>query len=311
MPAVRDLIQLSRVDKPAATLMLFWPYAWSLTMSARQFHIPVEQYTQALFIGFLGAAFLHSGGCIWNDTIDMDLDAKVERTKNRPLAAGRMAVSEAMMFLSIHIVVLFYLCRLMNDLGWWIGFCTTVPLTGLYPFMKRITYWPQVWLGVTLSAPVLLGSAVLVDQVTRPAMILMAGGVSWVMWYDTIYACQDKKDDEKAGVKSITLVLHRYVRVTLLVFASGLASAWLACGILTGAGTPYFLITVTGGALLLARGSLGTDLDDPRSCLTTFESNGFLIGPIVFLGFLLDYLMPHLSKNALEYVITLSPVAKL
>ena len=86
---------------------------------------------------------------------------------------------------------------------------------------------------------------------------------------DTIYACQDKKDDEKAGIKSITLVLHRYVRVTLLVFASGLASAWLACGLLTGAGTPYFVITVTGGALFLARGSLATDLDDPRSCLRT------------------------------------------
>src|SRR5258708_5800027 len=86
---------------------------------------------------------------------------------------------------------------------------------------------------------------------------------------DTIYACQDRKDDEKAGVKSITLVLHRYIRVTLLVFASGLASAWLACGILSGAGIPYFVITVAGGALLLLRGSLWTDLDDPRSCLAT------------------------------------------
>lgn len=86
---------------------------------------------------------------------------------------------------------------------------------------------------------------------------------------DTIYACQDRKDDEKAGVKSITLILHRYIRATLLIFASGLASAWLACGILTGAGAPYFLISVLGGGLLLARGSLQTDLDNPRSCLAT------------------------------------------
>ncbi|KAK2459955.1 hypothetical protein APHAL10511_008040 [Amanita phalloides] len=235
---------------------------------------------------------MSGGGCIWNDTIDRDLDAKVERTRNRPLAAGRMSVLEALAFLSVHVIALFYLCHLMNDLGWWIGFCTTVPLTGLYPFMKRITYWPQVWLGVTLSAPVLLGSAVFVDAVSRAVMVLMAGGVSWVMWYDTIYACQDKKDDEKAGVKSITLVLHRYIRATLLIFAWGVVSSWLASGLLSGAGITYFLISVAGGAALLLRGSLSTDLDDPRSCLAAFESNGFLIGPIVFLGILLDYLVP-------------------
>ncbi|PFH46558.1 hypothetical protein AMATHDRAFT_77612 [Amanita thiersii Skay4041] len=231
------------------------------------------------------------GGCIWNDIIDKDLDAQVERTKHRPLPDGRITIPQALVFLSVHIIALFTLSHYLNDVAWKLAFATVVPLTGLYPFMKRITYLPQVWLGITLNTPVLLASAIFTNSISRAAMVLAFGGWSWTMWYDSIYACQDKKDDVKAGVKSIVLFLQHYTRIALTLFATGLASSWYLCGLLSGSGLPYFVVSVLGGGMLLARDLFTVDLDNPKSCLVAFERNGFVIGPIVWLGFLLDYLM--------------------
>jgi len=108
-------------------MILFWPYAWSVTMSARQFGVPLQEYILALFAGFLGACLLHSGGCIWNDIIDKDLDAKVERTKHRPLPDGRISVPEALMFLFVHLVLLFAMSHHLNPVAWRLAFLTTVP----------------------------------------------------------------------------------------------------------------------------------------------------------------------------------------
>jgi len=157
--------------------------------------------------------------------------------------------------------------------------------------MKRITYFPQVWLGITLNAPVLIASAVFVNKVSWAAIILAAGGLAWTMWYDTIYACQDKKDDVKAGVKSITLILKNNVKIALCIFAVVLVSSWLICGVLTGCGMVYFLVTVIGGGFTLASDLFNVDLDDPKSCLDAFQHNGFVIGPLAAMGFSLDYLL--------------------
>ncbi|KAJ7078543.1 4-hydroxybenzoate polyprenyl transferase [Mycena belliarum] len=291
MPKISALIELSRIDRFAGTMILFWPFAWSVTMSANRFNVSIEDYTLAILSGFFGACLLHSGGCIWNDIIDMDLDALVERTKHRPLPSGRLTVAQALVFLSMHIFILFFMSLHLNNVAWKLAFLTVVPLTGLYPFMKRITYLPQAWLGITLNTPVLIASTIFTDELSTAAIVLAAGGWCWTMWYDTIYGSQDKKDDVKAGVKSIVLLLHRYTWSALLAFSLGTVMCWIISGIINGSGAPYFAISAGGGGLLLARDLLTMDLDDPKSCLRAFESNGFLIGPIVYVGCLLDYLL--------------------
>ncbi|KAJ7251085.1 UbiA prenyltransferase [Mycena rebaudengoi] len=252
------LIELTRVRTFAGTMILFWPFG---------------------------------GGCIWNDIVDMDLDAKVERTKHRPLPDGRVTVPEALTFLMVHVALLFALARHLNPVAWNVAFLTIVPLTGLYPFMKRITYLPQVWLGITLNMPALLASTIFTDEIPSAAFILAVGGWCWTMWYDTIYGCQDKKDDVKAGVKSIVLLLQKYTWLALFVFSSATTLCWLISGILNGCGLPYFAVSVLGGGLLLAQDLWSVDLDDPKSCLHAFQRNGFAIGPVVWLGCLLDYLV--------------------
>ncbi|KAJ7208987.1 4-hydroxybenzoate polyprenyl transferase, partial [Mycena pura] len=279
-------IELSRIDRFAGTMILFWPFAWSLTISATRHNVPIEEYIMALFSGFLGAC----GGCIWNDIIDMDLDAKVERTKYRPLPEGRISVSQALVFLSMHVFLLFAMSRYLNAVAWRFAFLTIVPLTGIYPFMKRITYLPQVWLGITLNTPILLAWTIYTEETPNAACVLTAGGWCWTMWYDTIYASQDKKDDVKAGVKSIVLLLHQYTWLALAAFSTATVLCWLICGILNGSGILYFAVGVGGGALLLARDLWTVDLDDPKSCLRAFQRNGFAIGPVVWAGCLLDYL---------------------
>ncbi|KAJ7493149.1 4-hydroxybenzoate polyprenyl transferase [Mycena galericulata] len=311
MTNISTLIELSRINKFAGTMILFWPYAWSVTMSARQLQVPLQSYMFALLSGFfrcmhssqvdiLLASFnfpqhwelnWNSGGCVWNDIIDKDLDAKVERTKHRPLPDGRISVVQALVFLSVHVVLLFGMSRPLNSVARLFLFLTVVPFTGLYPFMKRVTYWPQAWLGITLNTPVLLAATIFTEEMSLASFALAAGGWAWTMWYDTIYGSQDKKDDAKAGVGSIVLLLHRYTRFALLIFSTSIVACWIACGILNRNGLPYFTVSVGGGSLLLARDLWTVDLDDPKSCLRAFERNGFVIGPIVWVGFLLDYLM--------------------
>ncbi|KAK7458754.1 hypothetical protein VKT23_009756 [Stygiomarasmius scandens] len=258
MPSVSTLIELSRIDRFAGTLILFWPYG---------------------------------GGCVWNDIIDMNLDAQVGRTKHRPLPSGRITITTALVFLSMHLILLFGLSTYLNPIAWKLAFLTVVPLTGIYPFMKRITYLPQVWLGITLNTPVVLASAIFKDNISIASVILALGCWSWTMWYDTIYGSQDKKDDVQAGVKSIVLLLDHYTRTALCLFATFIVSSWVICGILAGSSAPYFMVTVGGGGFLLLQDLLRVDLEDPKSCLRAFERNGFLIGPIVWLGFLIDYII--------------------
>ncbi|KAF9522455.1 4-hydroxybenzoate polyprenyl transferase, partial [Crepidotus variabilis] len=300
-------IELSRINRFAGTMILFWPFAWSLTMSALEFKIELFRYLQILAVGFAGAILLHSGGsmviilthsgggCIWNDIVDCDLDAQVERTKVRPLPTGRITIPQALAFLAVHVGLIFWISQDLGSLAWWIVFSTVIPLAGLYPFMKRITYFPQIWLGVTLNAPILLPSAIFVSHISPSSKILALGGLTWTLWYDTIYACQDRQDDAKAGVKSITLLLDQRVKQGLGAFASVISFSWFMAGHLSGNGLFFLLVGAGGGSILLARDLLRTDVNNPKSCLRAFENNGFVIGPTVFVGFLADYLWKQRS----------------
>ncbi|KAI0261390.1 4-hydroxybenzoate polyprenyl transferase, partial [Gloeopeniophorella convolvens] len=289
-------VELSRIHKFAGSMLIFWPYAWGMTMAARSLSIPLNAYVFNLVYGLAGAALLHrltysGAGCIWNDILDREFDKQVERTKHRPIADGRVSVPGALVFLLIHLVLLTALLWPINSLAWKIGLATVFPLPGVYPLMKRVTYWPQAWLGIAMNMIALVAWSALHAKLAPAAGALLAGCWCWTLYYDTIYACQDKRDDVQAGVKSTALLFGQHVKKILALFAGLLVTCLTIAGALNSHQAPYFLITVVGGAAHLIWQLWNLNVDDVKSCLVAFESNGFTLGGIVWAGLFLDYLL--------------------
>ncbi|KAH8981147.1 4-hydroxybenzoate polyprenyl transferase [Lactarius akahatsu] len=284
-------IELSRVHKFAGSMLIFWPCAWGMTMAARSLSLPLNTYAMDLTYGLVGAALLHSAGCVWNDILDREFDRQVERTKHRPVADGRVSVPGALVFLVIHLVLLLAMLWHVNSLAWKLGLVTVFPLAGIYPLMKRVTYWPQAWLGVAMNMISLVAWSALHAQLPVASGALIFGLWCWTLYYDTIYACQDKRDDVQAGVKSTALLFGAHVKKILAVFAGLLVTCLAAAGALNNQGIPYFILTVGGASAHLTIQLRNLDVDDPKSCLDIFESNGFTLGEIVWGGLFVDYVL--------------------
>ncbi|KAI9451306.1 4-hydroxybenzoate polyprenyl transferase [Lactarius psammicola] len=247
--------------------------AWGLTMAARPLSLSLHTYAMNLTYG---------AGCVWNDILDREFDRQVERTKHRPVADGRVSVQGALIFLAMHLVLLLALLWHVNTLAWKLGLITVFPLAGIYPLMKRVTYWPQAWLGVAMN---------MISLVAWSALHARLHLASGALIFDTIYACQDKRDDVQAGVKSTALLFGAHVKKVLAVFAGLLVTCLAVAGALNNQGIPYFILTVAGAATHLAMQLRNLDVDDPKSCLNAFESNGFTLGEIVWGGLFVDYVL--------------------
>ncbi|KAJ6481025.1 4-hydroxybenzoate polyprenyl transferase [Mycena sanguinolenta] len=289
---LRPWIDLTRVSFFAGTMLVFWPYAWGLTMAARTANVPIAQFFYLLFCGFVGASLSHSAGCVWNDILDRNFDRQVERTKGRPLASGEISVREAFIFLWAHLGIMLWMVQDVNDLAWKIALVAMFPLAGMYPVMKRITYWPQAWLGISImiNAGGIMAWAFITGTIPTSALALFGGTWAWTIWYDTIYACQDKKDDVKAGVKSTALLFGNSIKAVLALFAFMMMSGLILAGILNGHELPYFLLSVGGGSVYLAVQLYAVDTDSPKSCWAAFHRNGFHLGALIWSGFLVDYI---------------------
>ncbi|KAI0294250.1 4-hydroxybenzoate polyprenyl transferase [Multifurca ochricompacta] len=283
-------VELSRVHKFAGSMLIFWPFAWGLTMAARSLSLPLQVYIFNLTYGLIGAALLHSAGCVWNDILDREFDRQVERTKHRPVADGRVSVPGALAFLAAHLVLLVAMLWPVKPLAWKLGLVTVFPLAGIYPLMKRVTYWPQAWLGVAMNMISLVAWSALHGRLASASGALIIGCWCWTLYYDTIYACQDKRDDVQAGVKSTALLFGVHVKKVLAVFAALLVACLATAGTLNKQGVPYFVLTVGGTAAHLILQLRNLDVDDTKSCLTAFESNGFTLGEIVWGGLFVDYI---------------------
>ncbi|KAJ7173102.1 4-hydroxybenzoate polyprenyl transferase [Mycena crocata] len=287
-------INLTRVSRFAGTMLVFWPYAWGLTMTARSANVPLPRFFYLLFCGFIGASLSHSmtscAGCVWNDILDRNFDRQVARTKGRPIASGKISVRGAVAFLWAHLAVMLWMVRGVNDLAWKIALVTMFPLAGLYPLMKRITYWPQAWLGISMNAGVVMAWAFITGSIPLSAFALLAGTWAWTIWYDTIYACQDKKDDVKAGVKSTALLFGNSIKLVLALFASIMMGGLILAGILNNHQLPYFMLSIVGGSTYLAVQLYAVDTDSPKSCWAAFHRNGFNLGALIWAGFLADYI---------------------
>jgi len=208
----RPYASLMRLDRPIGAWLLFWPGAWAVALSG------FGRHGIALILWLaLGAFAMRSAGCVYNDIVDRDLDSRVERTRLRPLASGRASLAGAWILLVglslVGLLVLLQLNRTAQIIA-----LASLALVAAYPFMKRITWWPQAWLGLVFSWAALVGRAAVTGEIDPIALLLYAGAVSWVVGYDTIYALQDREDDALVGVKSSALALGRHARLGILSF---------------------------------------------------------------------------------------------
>ncbi|KAF8812833.1 UbiA prenyltransferase [Phlegmacium glaucopus] len=279
--ALQPYLELIRLEKPTGTILMFWPFAWGLTMAAFTTNLRLNNYAIELSKCMLGAFILRSSACTINDIFDRKMDAGVERTRNRPMPSGRISVPAASLFLFVQYligVIFFYFT--VHELAF-----------AIYPLLKRCTHWPQAWLGFAMNFGFI--TAWISTPGTTVNGPLLASSMTacwcWTMLYDTIYACQDIKDDVKMGVRSTAILFGSWIR-PLLVFCGLMFVTMLAiAGYLNGQGLAYFVISVGGTALHLVWQYMTVDLEVPKSCWRNFNRNGQL-GWIVWGGLMVDYL---------------------
>jgi 4-hydroxybenzoate polyprenyltransferase len=211
-----------RLDRPIGVWLLFWPCAWSVALAG------MGPRGVALIGWFaLGAFAMRSAGCVWNDIIDRDLDAKVERTRLRPLASGRASVRGALALLVALCLLGLLVLLQLGATAQIVALASLAPVAA-YPFMKRITWWPQAWLGLVFSWGALVGWPAVQGELELTAFILWAGSICWVVGYDTIYALQDREDDALVGVKSSALALGKHARAGIALFYALALALWAA-----------------------------------------------------------------------------------
>src|SRR6266852_3426692 len=283
----RPYLRLARLDRPIGSWLLLLPCWWSAALAASvardMSRLPIEI---ALF--FLRAFVMLGAGCTWNDITDRDLDAKVERTRSRPIPAGQVSVPRAFAFLIVQALIGLVVLLQFNRFAVMTGIASLI-IVAVYPFMKRITWWPQVVLGLAFSWGALMGFAVTQERIDATALALYAGSIAWVIGYDTIYAHQDAEDDALIGIKSTARLFGARTHWALMVFY---AKAVVLIGLaLALAGARWFAwIGLAAVAAHLVWQIRRLDISDPALCLRIFKSNRDA-GLLLFAGLLADAVM--------------------
>ena len=284
MNQAKLFIELTRLKKPIGFMLLFWPCAWGLTL-AYDFTLNLNIYFFYLFLFFLGSVLMRSAGCIVNDILDKEFDAKVYRTKNRPIASGKVTIKLAIFYalilclLALLVLLNFNYFTIILALG-------SMPLAFTYPLMKRFTYWPQLFLGITFNYGLILGWTSINAEFNLVPIILYIGAIFWTLGYDTIYGYQDIKDDEIIGLKSTSIKFKNkpYTFLFLCYFI------YLLCLLIAGyllnlnkiSLIIFILIFIHMTYFQLKR----LEIENPKSCLVIFKSNNFL-GLIVLIGLII------------------------
>ncbi|PDT77784.1 4-hydroxybenzoate octaprenyltransferase [Bradyrhizobium sp. C9] len=273
----RPYLRLARYDRPIGSWLLLMPCWWSAALAAGVAH-DVRSLPLVVLLFFIGAFVMRGAGCTWNDITDRDLDAKVERTRSRPIPAGQVTVAQAVVFMVLQALIGLAVLLQFNRFAIMTGIASLV-IVAIYPFMKRITWWPQVVLGLAFSYGALMGFAVTLERIDAAAIALYAGSIAWVIAYDTIYAHQDAEDDALIGVKSTARLFGARTRRALVIFY-GLAVLLIGMAFaLADARWPAW-IGLAAFALHLAWQVRRLDTSDPALCLRIFKSNrdaGFIL----------------------------------
>ena len=287
MSNIKLFIDLTRLNKPIGYMLLFWPCLWGLTV-AYDFSASIKFYLFYLFLFFLGSLFMRSAGCIVNDIADKNFDKQVNRTKNRPIASEKISVKLAGIYSFIFCGLAFLVLINFNFFTIWMALLS-MPLAFSYPLMKRFTYWPQLFLGITFNYGLILAWISITNEISIIPIIFYVGAIFWTLGYDTIYGYQDIKDDEIIGVKSTSIKFKKnpktFISFCYLIFIIVL----ILLGLLMKFNLFYFLF------LLLPIGQLSffqiykLDTKDPLNCLRKFKSNSNL-GLLIFINILIGKL---------------------
>jgi 4-hydroxybenzoate polyprenyltransferase len=281
---VRPYLRLARADRPIGSWLLLLPCWWSAALAAVAAREPYPNLWHIIAFA-IGAVAMRGAGCTWNDLVDRDLDARVERTRSRPLPSGQVSPKGAAVFLALQALAGLLVLITFNRFAILVGLAS-LAVVAAYPFMKRVTWWPQVGLGLAFSWGALMGWACAFGRLDLPAVLLYAGSIAWVIGYDTIYAHQDRDDDALIGVKSTARLFGHNTRPMLAGFYA-LGVVLIGCAFATaGAG----VIAFVGLALFAAHMGWQVtrlDVDDSALCLALFKSNRDA-GLVLFGALLLD-----------------------
>ena len=283
---IKPFYELARYDKPIGFKLLMWPCLWSYLAACIFSKTSLEIEYIILFI--IGSIIMRGAGCTWNDFLDKKYDGKVERTKNRPLASKNISTKAALIFLFFQLVAGFLILLQFNSLTILIGILSIIPIS-IYPLMKRITWWPQVFLGVTFNWGAIIGWTAVTNSFSLYCIALYFGCIFWTIGYDTIYAHQDKIDDDFLGLKSSAIFLEKKSKPAISIFYS---IFFISISFLLNSLDPinkwlsYSLLAIIGAHLI--RQIYLLDIDNPDICHSIFKSNNS-IGLLVFFLFFLSF----------------------
>ena len=284
---VKLFIELTRLNKPIGYMLLFWPCIWGLTI-AYEFTSELETYFFYILLFFLGAVLMRSAGCIVNDIADRNYDKKVLRTKNRPIASEKISVKLGFFYISLLCLLALIVLLQFNKLTVILALAS-MPLAFAYPYMKRLTYWPQLFLGITFNYGLLLGWISIQESLDLTPIIFYIGAIFWTLGYDTIYGYQDIKDDEIIGVKSTSIKFKNNPKKFLSLCYVITFISIISIGVLMNFNNYYFLFLILPAIHLFFQIKV-LNIKDQNICLKIFKSNNML-GLIIFTNLLIGKLI--------------------
>ena len=277
-------IELTRLKKPIGYMLLFWPCLWGLTI-AYDFTGELLNFYKYLIFFLAGAILMRSAGCIINDISDRNFDKKIERTKFRPIASGKISIKLALFYASTLCLLALLILINFNFFTIVLAICS-IPLAFTYPLMKRFTYWPQLYLGITFNYGIILGWTSINPEIDIKPLVFYFGAIFWTLGYDTIYGFQDIKDDEIIGVKSTSILFKNNSKMFLNIVFFLFVVFYLTMGFLMKFNLAFFILSIIPISHLFLYQIKKFDPLNPDICLNTFKSNN-LFGLIIFANLLI------------------------
>ena len=278
MEKFQTFIKLTRLDKPIGIFLLFWPCVWGITLGY-YFNTNTNLYLKYIILFFLGSILMRSAGCIFNDIVDRNLDKKVRRTKERPIASGKVSVLRAFIYIVVLCLIALLILLQFNWLTITLGMGSMI-LAFAYPFMKRITYWPQLFLGLTFNWGIIMGWTAITNSMSIEPLVLYLAAIFWTLGYDTIYGLQDVSDDEVIGVKSTSMKFKNNVKVFVGACYSLCVVFILILCLIMEIDKYILALSVFFISSFIYQLKI-FKIDSPESCLTAFKANN-LTGIFIF-----------------------------
>ena len=277
---LKKFIELTRLNKPIGIMLLFWPCSWGLTY-AYNLDQNLNIFLYYLLLFFLGSVLMRSAGCIFNDIVDRDFDKKVQRTKQRPIASGEVSVNQSIVYVLILCLISFFILIQFNFKTIYLGLGSMV-LAFSYPYMKRITYWPQLFLGLTFNWGMVMAYTSILDQISIEIILLYLSAIFWTLGYDTIYGTQDMSDDEIIGLKSTSIKFKNNIK--FFISGSYLISALIILYLFkNNIGLNIFSIFLSLFIFSLVYQICKFNKNYPKTCLEIFRFNNYT-GIFLFLS---------------------------